>query len=65
VWADERAVQAIEKLARKITRDKTNNQVVAMDLGNSKVTDADLKELNGLKSLQELDLRDTQITTPG
>ena len=36
-----------------------------LDLGNTEVTDAGLKELAGLKSLQALVLSDTSVTDTG
>ncbi len=41
----------------------TNLQL--LDLGDSKVTDAGLKDLQELKNLHMLDLDGTQITTQG
>ena len=39
--------------------------VVSLNLLNTKVTDAGLKELKGLPNLQTLDLRDTRVTAAG
>jgi len=57
--ADEAAaVKAIEKLGGRVTRDdnRPGKPVVFVDLRGPQVTDAGLKELKGLKSLQSLNL---------
>jgi len=66
--ADEAAaVKAIEKLGGKVTRDdkQPGKPAVSVDLDLTKVTDADLKELKELKSLQGLRLGDTKVTDAG
>src|SRR3954452_8589773 len=64
---DESAVKAIGKLGGKVTRDdkQHGNPVVRVDLGNTQVTDADLKDLKELQSLQELSLGGTKVTDTG
>src|SRR5215813_12597420 len=66
--ADEAAaLKMIEKLGGKVTRDGKlpGKPVVAVDLGSTKVVDADLKELKELKSLQSLGLGVTEVTDTG
>src|SRR5215510_11853533 len=66
--ADEAAaVKAIEKLGGKVTRDDKlpGKPVVAVDLGSTTVTDAGLKELKELKTLQSLSLSRTKVTDAG
>src|SRR5262245_32041096 len=66
--ADEAAaVKAIEKLGGKVTRDDKlpGKPVVAVDLGGTTVTDAGLKELKELKTLQSLEIGSTQVTDTG
>jgi hypothetical protein len=70
IWADEaedKAVKAIQELGGRITRDKTakGKPIVGVDLGYTKVTDAGLKHLAGVKQLLSLDLRATQVTDKG
>src|SRR5262249_25521990 len=61
------AVKAIEKLGGEVVRDtKTPGKpVVRVDLGASEITDAGLKVLKDLKSLQKLDLGATKVTDAG
>jgi hypothetical protein len=65
--AEGKAVNAIQKLGGRITRDMkaTDNPIVSVDLGKTKVTDAGLKDLAGLKQLQWLNLTKTQVTDAG
>jgi hypothetical protein len=65
--AEERAVQAVQRLHGKIVRagPEPGKPVVAVDLSNTGVTDAGLKELAGLKQLRTLSLRGTQVTNTG
>ncbi len=62
-----RAVQAIQKLGGRITRDgkAKGEPVVGVDLARTTVTDAGLKEPAGLKQLQTLDLGRTLVTNAG
>ena len=65
--AEDKVVAAIEKWGGKVTRDaKTKgNPVIRVNLVFSKITDEQLAELGGLKSLQELDLYGTKISNDG
>src|SRR5262245_37377222 len=66
--ADEAAaVKAIEKLGGIVTVDEKQpgKPVVGVDLGGSEVTDASLKVLKELKSLQWLWLTATKVTDAG
>src|SRR5205807_2374809 len=65
--AEDRAVQAVEKLGGKIIRDDKapGKHVIAVDLRETHVTSGELKELAALKQLQSLDLRFTQVTDAG
>ena len=64
---EEKAVNAILKLGGKVTRDEKlpGRPVVGVDLRDTNIADADLKELKELKSLQKLVLSGTQITDAG
>jgi hypothetical protein len=61
------AVKAIEKFGGSVTVDtkQAGKPVIAVQLFWSKVTDAGLKELAGLKRLQSLDLSGTNVTDAG
>src|SRR5438552_1847248 len=61
------AVKMIEKLGGIVTVDakRPGEPVVSVDLSYTKVTDAELKELKELKSLEMLDLTDTPISDAG
>jgi hypothetical protein len=65
--AEEKAVRAIEQLGGRITRDDKAEgpPVVRVDLSKTQVTDAELKELQELKGLQDLALVGTQVTDAG
>jgi hypothetical protein len=65
--AEVAAVEAIEKLGGQVTRDDKQpaKPVVAVVFRHSQVTDAGLKQLKELKSLQALDLYGTQVTDAG
>ena len=65
--AEATAVNAIEKLGGRITRNGKlpGKPVIEVDLRSTKVTDAALKHLAELKNLQTLDLRGTQVTDAG
>src|SRR5438105_3614571 len=56
--AEDKAVAFVEKLGGKVTRDEKlpGKPVVAVNLRNTFVKDADLKELAAFKSLTTLDL---------
>src|SRR5438874_12707779 len=67
-WADEAAaVQAIKKLGGTVEVDaqRPGKPVLEVYLGNTKITDAGLKELNELKNLVVLDLDNTVVTDAG
>jgi Leucine-rich repeat (LRR) protein len=65
--AEDRAVKAIQEFGSRIARDEKakDEPIVGVYLGSTKVTDAGLKHLAGLKQLRELDLSDTQVTDAG
>src|SRR2546421_616928 len=65
--AQDQAVQVVEKLGGKITRDARapGEPVIAVDLRDAPVTDAKLKELAPLTPLQSLDLGFTPVTDAG
>jgi len=66
--ADEASsVAALAELGARIQRDEKQpgKPVVAVDLRNTKVTDAGLKNLAPLTQLQTLDLRETEVTDAG
>lgn len=54
----------LKKLGARITLDE-QNRVIGVNLGERRVTDADLIHLKGLQHLQELDLTRTRITSAG
>jgi len=69
--AENQAVQTVEGLGGEIRRDNslvgklTGKPVLGVKLGTSGATDADLKKLTALKSLEWLDLSSTQVTDAG
>ena len=65
--AEDKAVKAIQELGGRITRDKTakGKPIVGVDLGYTKVTNAGLKHLSGLKNLRGLALIGTKVTGKG
>jgi hypothetical protein len=65
--AEVAAVEAIEMLGGQVTRDdkQPGKPVVAVVFRHSQVTDAGLKQLKELKSLQALDLSGTKVTDAG
>jgi hypothetical protein len=65
--AEDKAVKAIEKLGGRIYRDMKakDKPIFSVTLNGPNVTDAGLKHLAGLKQLQNLDLRFTQLTDAG
>jgi len=65
--ADPDSPEQIDKLKRlgaKVTLDD-EKRVIGVNLGERKITDADLVHLKGLTHLQELDLTRTKVTTDG
>ena len=65
--AEDAAVKFIQDLGGRITRDEKapNKPIVVVQLGSTKVTDAGLKHLVGLKQLRALFLADTKVTDAG
>jgi len=69
--AEDKAVRTVEKVGGTVTRGKmivgdyAVEVVTCADLSASRVTDAELKELAALTSLQTLDLWRTQATDAG
>ena len=61
---EDRAIQVIKKLGGRFTRDDkaAAKPVVAVTLSGSEVTDATLKEIKGLTSLDTLQLILTHVT---
>jgi hypothetical protein len=59
-----KAVEAVEKSGGKVEYD-SNKRVVKVDLHDTKITDADLKNLEAFGELQWLDLRITAIGDEG
>src|SRR5437763_1395499 len=61
------AVAALKKLKAEVTLDDKmpGKPVVAIDLTNSPVTDADLKNLKQLPHLKSIDLANTRVTAKG
>src|SRR5437868_6633691 len=61
------AIEAIKKLGGRVEVDakRPGQPVVGVDLDNTKVTDAGLKELKEVKSLQTLYLSVTAVTDAG
>jgi hypothetical protein len=57
-------INELKKLGARIQLDD-QNRVIAVNLGERKVTDADLVHVQGLEHLQELDLTKTRITSAG
>jgi acetyl esterase/lipase len=57
-------IEKLKKLGARIQFDD-KNRVIGVNLGERKVTDADLIQLKGLDDLQELDLTRTGITSAG
>ena len=65
--AEDKSVKAVEDLGGKVVRDDKapGKPVVQVSLAGSDVADAGLKDLTGLKSLQQLDLSETAVTDAG
>jgi len=57
-------IDSLKKLGARITLDE-QERIVGVNLGERRVTDADLVHLKGLHHLQELDLTRTQVTGKG
>jgi hypothetical protein len=57
-------IDSLKKLGARITLDE-QKRIVGVNLGERRVTDADLVNLKGLHHLQELDLTRTQVTGKG
>jgi internalin A len=65
--AEDKAVQAVEKLGGKVARDERaqGKPVVVVDLERTKAMDKGLKQLVGLKRLRHLALDYTAVTDAG
>ena len=65
--AEDTAVEFVQKLGGKVTRDEKapGKPVTTLDLSFTEVTDAGLKELAPLKNLTTLDLGYTKVTNAG
>src|SRR5436189_124633 len=61
------AVKAVEKLGGKVTRDDKlpGKPVIGVNLGGTKVTDVDLKELAEVKQVTAVNLGGTKVTDVG
>src|ERR1022692_870042 len=64
---DTKAEKVIQALGGKVERSPAapERPIISMDFNGTKVTDAGLKELASLKSLQELHLASTMVTDVG
>src|SRR5258707_14143680 len=64
---EEKSAEAVKRMGGRVYRDeeRPGNPVVKVDLFLRKVTDADLKNLTGLKNLKTLILAGTKITDAG
>ncbi len=62
--AEDKAVATVRQLGGKVLRDDKDpaHPVMSVDLSNTQVTSADLKELAALKNLKVLDLFNTPVT---
>src|SRR5581483_2750332 len=65
--AQQQAEAAVEKRARTVKRDESvaGKPIIAADFSHTMTTDADLKNVASLKSLQKLDLYANQVTDAG
>lgn len=65
--AENRAATIVEKLGRKVYRDKkaAHKPIIEVNLRGKPVTDADLKTLGTIKSLKALILNGTKVTDAG
>ncbi len=65
--AEDKAVKAIQKLGGRIIRVRVakDQPIVRVELSRTKVTDAGLKHLAGLKQLRTLYLDHTKVTDAG
>jgi hypothetical protein len=57
-------ISALKKLGARIQLDD-QKRIIGVNLGERKVTDADLVHLKGLEHLEELDLTKTRVTSAG
>jgi Leucine-rich repeat (LRR) protein len=64
---EKKAIAAIEKLGGKVTYDpnRPGKPAIGVSFAGTKVTDAGLKELPGLRNLTTLSLGDTKVTDEG
>ena len=65
--AEDASAQAVQKLGGRVVRFDSNRgpQYITVDLTSSKATDADLKDLAGLKAARFLNLTRTAVTDAG
>jgi hypothetical protein len=65
--AEHRAVEAVEKLGGRLTRDEkaADRPVIGLNLRYTRLNNAGLKELVGLKALRSLDLAHTKVSDTG
>src|SRR5262245_63940412 len=65
--AEDRALDVVKRVGGAVDRDEKQPgmPVVAVNLYNSRVTDADLKELAAFRKVIELDLMSTGVTDAG
>src|SRR4249919_1878112 len=65
--ANERAIAAIKRLGGKVEvdRNRPGLPVVEVDLRHTKVIDASLEHLAGLKTLERVSLKETTVTDSG
>jgi hypothetical protein len=61
---DAEQIDQLKKLGARLTLDD-QNRIIGVNLGERKVTDADLVHFKGLQHLQEVDLTRTRITGVG
>ncbi len=62
--SEDKAAAALTKIGAKLKRDDAG-RITEVDLGERKVTDADLVHLVGLRAITELSLHQTRITSAG
>ena len=64
--AEDKAAEVLKKLKGRVSREaKGEKHVTAVNLGSTKVTDADLQAVAAFKQLKVLDLNFTQVSDAG